>query len=161
VWLGQPAEGKSGRASAVRLTQDAIEHLHDDLLLSFGQAVEPLDLLLQQRWGAALAGAVFMQSQKLIDAHPEELREVGSIETAGRAREKGQASWQNAHHMGVICPSAGHIYNHMISKEILPHSYRNASTACPDTLSIYAYVGGNPINRIDPRGGDQVPDTDL
>jgi hypothetical protein len=47
-----------------------------------------LDLLLQERCGATLTGAVFMQSQKLIDAHPEELREgwAASRRPAGRAR---------------------------------------------------------------------------
>ena len=32
-----------------RLTQDAVEHVHDDLLLGFGQAIELPDLLLQKR----------------------------------------------------------------------------------------------------------------
>ena len=68
MWLGQPAESKSARASAVCTTQDAIEHLHDNLSLSFGQAVEPLDLLLEEQCGAMFAGAVSMQSQELIDA---------------------------------------------------------------------------------------------
>ena len=65
--------------SAVALAQNALEHLHDHLLLGFGQAVEPLDLLLQQRRGPSLGGAGFMQSQKLIDTDAKELRERGLV----------------------------------------------------------------------------------
>lgn len=73
------------RCLAAGLGEHAIEHLHDDLLLGLGQLVESLDLLLQQRRAAALAGAALQAEQLVgIDAvEPGERRHDGHWHTGG------------------------------------------------------------------------------
>lgn len=59
------------------LEEDAIEHGEDGLLLSLGEATEALELALERRGRAALAGMGAGDAEQHIGGHREERGELG------------------------------------------------------------------------------------